>query len=114
MLEGFQERQALEMSHVSHMHQHPPSLPSGSAGDGQHPPHDTCTSVITLSGVSGSPPASETLPQQLPGQLHRRQGARMGCLLLNQTLSAKVLQEGRKERGGTAWGLSTRRAETAA
>lgn len=36
MLEGFQERQALEMSHVSHMHQHPSSPPSGSAGDGQH------------------------------------------------------------------------------
>lgn len=37
MLEGFQERQALEMSHVSHMHRHPSSLPSGSSGDGQHP-----------------------------------------------------------------------------
>lgn len=37
MLEGFQERQALEMSHASHMHRHPSSLPSGSSGDGQHP-----------------------------------------------------------------------------
>lgn len=36
MLEVFQERQALEISHVSHMHWHPFSLPSGSAGDGQH------------------------------------------------------------------------------
>lgn len=37
MLEGFQERQALEISHASHMHRHPSLLPSGSSGDGQHP-----------------------------------------------------------------------------
>lgn len=35
MLEGFQERQADEMSHAGHMH--PASLPSGSSGDGQQP-----------------------------------------------------------------------------
>lgn len=52
---------------------------------------------------------SHPLPQRLPGQVHGRQGARMGCLLLNQTLGEKALQEGRKERGGTAWGLSTGR-----
>lgn len=43
---------------------------------------------------------SHPIPQWLLGQQHRRQGAKMGCLLLNQTLSAKVLQEGRKKRRG--------------
>lgn len=90
MLEGFQERQALEMSHGSHMHRHPSSLPSGSAGDGQH---NLCWVLLHCLGFQDPLLLlSHPFPQQLLGQLHRRQGARMGCLL----------QQGRKERGGTA------------
>lgn len=77
MLEGFQERQALEMSHVSHMHRHPSSLPSGSAGDGQH---NLCWVLLHCLGIQDPLLLlSHPFPQQLLGQLHGRQGARIAA-----------------------------------
>lgn len=68
MLEGFQERQALEMSHASHMHQHPSSLPSSSSRDGTqhlHRCHYFCwvfritapSKALQKAGLLLSPPA---------------------------------------------------------
>lgn len=55
MLESFQERQALEMSHASHMHRTHPLVPLAALGTGSILVNDSCTGATTSAGSSGQP-----------------------------------------------------------